>query len=127
MFAFLSYKVLVFCLHLFPLHKVSERGKVVAHLIVAVHSVIDGDKAYPHLREADFGVLAELDVVSAEPGQVLDENDIDTSGLCVSNQALNAGALEVCSRVAVIHIGVHFIPAPLPHIPLKQQLLRVTM
>ena len=36
------------------IYDISERGKVVTHLIVAVHSVIDGDKADAHLREADF-------------------------------------------------------------------------
>ena len=40
------------CIHI--IYDISERGKVVTHLIVAVHSVIDGDKADAHLREADF-------------------------------------------------------------------------
>ena len=31
-----------------------ERGKVIAHLIVAVHSVIDGDKANAQFWKADF-------------------------------------------------------------------------
>ncbi len=40
----------------FVLYDISERGKVVTHLTVAVHSVIDGDKADAHLREADFRI-----------------------------------------------------------------------
>ena len=37
-------------------YDIAKRGKVVAHLIVAVHSVIDGNKADTHLRKADFRI-----------------------------------------------------------------------
>ena len=36
------------------LYDIAERGKVIAHLIVAVHSVIDGDKANAQFWKADF-------------------------------------------------------------------------
>ena len=36
------------------IYDIAERGKVIAHLIVAVHSVIDGDKANAQFWKADF-------------------------------------------------------------------------
>lgn len=92
-----------------------EHIRVIA---LAVQTVQHRNKPASQAGKYNVCVPAYLHEVPSQAGQVLDENDIDASGLCVSNQAL-----EDCSRVAVIHIGVHFIPAPLPHIPLKQQLL----
>ena len=67
--------------------------------------------------------MTELNVVSAEPGEVLDKNHIDPARLCVLNQPLNAGTLEIRSRVTVVDVSVDLVPAPLPDIPLKQELL----
>ena len=49
---------------------------------------------------------------------------IDSSRLCVRNQPLNARALEIRSRVAVVDVRVDLVPAPFPDIPLEQELLR---
>ena len=54
-------------------------------------------------------------------------NHIDSSRLRVLNQPLNAGALEIRSRVAVVDVSVDLVPAPLQDIPLKQELLRADL
>jgi len=88
-----------------------------------VDAVVERDEAAPNGGEQVIGILTELNVVPAKPGKVFDEDDVDALGLGVSDQALNAGALEICPTVAIVNVNVDFIPALFPHIPLEQELL----
>lgn len=45
------------------LYDITERGKVIAHLIVAVHSVIDGDKANAQFWKADFTDMDKTTII----------------------------------------------------------------
>ena len=88
-----------------------------------VDAVVERDKPAPDGGEQIIGVLSKLDVVPAKPGKVFNKDDVDASGFGVSDQPLDAGALEIGAAVAVINIYVYLVPALLPHISLKQQLL----
>ena len=62
-------------------HYVEERGEVVILWFVAVHAVIDCDKAYLLLGEQNLGIKADLKIVSAETAHILDDNRADFSRL----------------------------------------------
>lgn len=81
----------------------SERGKIV-HLVVAVHAVVDGDKADVHLREPDFRVQPHLQIVPAKPGHILYDYGADLSCLYIGKHLLKAGPVERYPTVPVVHI-----------------------
>ena len=88
-----------------------------------VDAIVERDEAAPDGGEQIIGVLPKLDVVPAKPGEVFNKDDVDTSGFGVSDQPLDAGALEIGPTITVINIYVYLVPVLLPHISLKQQLL----
>ena len=83
-------------------YDIAERGEVVAHLIVAVHSVIDGDKTDSHLWKANFRIQPYLQIVTAKPGHILNYHHTDHPRLNVSHHFLEAGALEAGAGIAVV-------------------------
>ena len=89
-----------------------------------VNAVVECDEAASDGWEQVVGVLTELNVVPAKPREVLHQNYIDTTGLCVCNKTLNTRALKIRPGVAVVDIGVDLVPAPFPDISLQQELLR---
>lgn len=94
-----------------------------AVLFLRVNAVVERDKPASDGREKIIGILAELYVIPAEPREVLYQNDIDPTRLGIRDQPLNARTLEICSRIAVINIGINLSPAPFPDIPLEQKSL----
>lgn len=86
---------------------ISERGEVVAHLVVAVHSVVDGDKTDSHLWKADLRIQPYLQIIAAKPGHILNDYRADKPRLNVGQHFLKARALEAGAGIAVIFI--HFI------------------
>ncbi len=82
---------------------ISERGKIV-HLVVAVHAVVDGDKADVHLREPDFRVQPHLQIVPAKPGHIFYDHGADLSRLYIGKHLLKAGPVERYPAIPVIHI-----------------------
>lgn len=48
-------------------HDVQKRSKIVVRRVCAVHIVVDGDEANALFREKDFRVVADLQVISAQP------------------------------------------------------------
>ena len=84
------------------LHYVEERGKVVILWFVAVHAVIDCDKAYLLLGEQNLGIKANFKIVSAETAHILDDNRADFSGFGYCKHCLKSGTVEVTPCVTVI-------------------------
>lgn len=84
------------------LHYVEERGKVVILRSVAVHAVIDCNKAYLLLGEQNLGIKADLKIVSAETAHILDDNCADFSGFGFCKHCLKSGTVEVTPCVTVI-------------------------
>ena len=83
-------------------HYVEERGEVVILWFVAVHAVIDCDKAYLLLGEQNLGIKADLKIVSAETAHILDDNRADFPGFGFCKHCLKSGTVEVTPCVTVI-------------------------
>ena len=83
-------------------HYVEERGKVVILRFVAVHAVIDCNKAYLLLGEQNLGIKADLKIVSAETAHILDDNCADFPGFGFCKHCLKSGTVEVTPCVTVI-------------------------
>ena len=75
-------------------HYVEERGEVVILWFVAVHAVIDCDKAYLLLGEQNLGIKADLKIVSAETAHILDDNRTDFPGFGFCKHCLKSGTVE---------------------------------
>ena len=83
-------------------HYVEERGEVVILRFVAVHAVIDCNKAYLLLGEQNLGIKADLKIVSAETAHILDDNCADFPGFGFCKHCLKSGTVEVTPCVTVI-------------------------
>ncbi len=104
--------------------KVQKAHNIGAAVIVpGVNAVIEGDEPATDGRKQVVRILPKFNVVSAEPGKVFYQNDIDSLGLCVLDQPLDTGPLKIRPGVSIINIDVNLIPAPVPNILLKQELL----
>ena len=83
-------------------HYVEERGEVVILRFVAVHAVIDCNKAYLLLGEQNLGIKADLKIVSAETAHILDDNCADFPGFGFCKHCLKSGTVEVTPCATVI-------------------------
>ena len=95
-----------------------------AVVICGINSVVEGDKTATDGRKHIVDIPAKLNVVSAKPGKVLDQDKIDPLGLGIRYQPLDARTVEICPGIAVINIGVDLIPALVTNVLLKKELLR---
>ena len=77
------------------------------------------------LREEDLGIVAGLQVFSAHPGHILDDDGSDLSGLNVSNQVLPSRTVKVTARPAVVGIVFKGHKAVLLGVILQKDLLRL--
>ena len=109
----IAHALLIVCHSLFEvvIHYVEERGKVVILRFVAVHAVIDCDKAYLLLGEQYLGIKADFKIVSAETAHILDDNRADFSSFGFCKHCLKSGTVEVTPCVTVIGkmLDVHHI------------------
>ena len=76
------------------LHNVQKRGKVVISLLVAVDTIVDGDKPNALVSEHDIGVKANLEIVPPETAHVLDDDGCHVPGLHLGNHGLEAVPVE---------------------------------
>ena len=84
-------------------HHVTERAEIILS-VLAVDAIVDGDEANVVFREIVVSVLADLKVVPAETGGILDDDRRDVAHVHVLQHLLKAGTVEIGSRVAVIHV-----------------------
>lgn len=78
-----------------------EGEQQVIGVFSAVDVVVDGDEPAPVLREPSLQIVAGVDVVPAEAGQVLDQDTVNASGLNILDHPLEAGAVKIGAGVAV--------------------------
>ena len=74
---------------------VDERCHVVIHLICAVHTVIDGDKADIVVREHHLRVHTDLKIITPETAHILDDDRADLSLVDERNEPSPIGTVEV--------------------------------
>ena len=75
-------------------HNVQKRGKIVISLLVAVDTIVDGDKPNALVSKHDIGVKANLEVVAPEAAHVLDDDRCHVPGLHLGNHGLEAVPVE---------------------------------
>ena len=84
--------------------QVLEGHQLAALGVLRVHIVVGGDAAHPELGEPLFDVKPGVQLVAAQPRQVLGDDDSALPVLHVGHHTLEAWAVEAGSRVSVIHI-----------------------
>ena len=84
------------------LHYVAERGEVILAL-VTIHTIGHGHQPYIVLRKKLFGQLADLNVVSAQPGQVFHEYRRDIASLDSLYHSLEIFAFHRSACDTIIH------------------------
>ena len=84
------------------LHNVAE-GRKLIFALGAVHTVIDGDKPDAVLGEKLVCVNPHLQIVAAQPGHILDHHGTDIPILDRLNHFGKAGAIEIRTRITVVH------------------------
>ena len=68
--------------------------------------VVDGDEAHPQFREQFFDVLARLDILPPEPGQILDHHAVYLAGLYRLQHLPDMGPVKAGSGIAVV-VALH--------------------
>ncbi len=84
------------------IHNVFERGKIIFAL-VAAHAIGNGYQPHIMEREKFLGELANLNIVSAQPGEVFHKYRRDVPGLDCGDHFLKAGTLHGSAGDTVIH------------------------
>ena len=85
------------------IHNILERRDLVFSL-VAVHQIVDGDKADIVVGEENIRVMPDGNVISAETGQILDHDDGNIAHFNIIQQCLKTGTVEIGAGVTVVHV-----------------------
>ena len=83
-------------------HNVAEGCKLIFAL-GAVHAVIDSDKPDAMLGKKLVRVKPHLQIVAAQPGHILDHHGTDVPVLDGLDHFGKAGAIEIRTRIPVVH------------------------
>ena len=93
----------VACIFRIPLvHDVEERGKVIVCGIGAVNAVVDSDKSYSLFREQDFGVVADLQIITTKTTEVFYHKGLNMTCFNFFKQGCESGTVEIRAGIAVI-------------------------
>ncbi len=104
-------------------HYISKRRKLVLS-VIAVNTIVYGDESDVMVGEEGVGVVADLEIVSAEARHILHDHGGDIAHLDVLEYLLKAGAVEVSAGVAVVHIEAGVAEAVLLGVLGQELLLR---
>ena len=85
------------------LHDVAE-GREIIIALVAVHTVVYGNEADVMLWKISVSIVANLQIVTAQPGHILYNYGGHITGLYILQHLLKAGTVEVCPGIAIINI-----------------------
>ncbi len=81
-----------------------------AILISCVHIIIESDEADVVRWENIIHILPDLDIVSAETGEVFADYQIDLSVLRILQKLGDSRTVDVCSGIPVINININQSP-----------------
>ena len=76
---------------------VADGVKIVAALDRRIHAVVYRDESYILLWEIDFHVIADLQVLTPQPGGILYDQGGDLPGFDHFYDLLPAGTIKICS------------------------------
>lgn len=85
------------------IHDVQKWGKIGVLLVLTVNPVINGNKADALLREENFRIKSNLQIVTAQPGHILDNDGSNLPSFNLGQHFLETGTLEVRSRESIIY------------------------
>ena len=72
--------------------------------VKAIVVIVDSDKANVIFGKCQLNIPSGLNIISAETGQVLDDNGSDLAIFHISHHTFKAGAVEICTAEAVVNI-----------------------
>ena len=84
-------------------HDVQKRGKIGFLLVFTVNSVINGDETDALLREENFCIKSNLQIVTTQPRHVFDNDNANLSSLNLCQHFLKPRALEICAGKSIVH------------------------
>ena len=85
------------------IENVDERGHIIINLILAVHTVVDGDEADIVGREHHLRVHADLKVIPAEAAHILDDDDSNLVFIDQAGKPLPIRSGEIRPAVTIVH------------------------
>ena len=85
-------------------HNVEEGGKFVAVLVIAVHTVGDGNKVNAVLPEEYLRVKSGLQIVTPRPAHILDDHMGNPTCLNVCDKLFPCRPLEIAAAPAIIGV-----------------------
>ena len=83
---------------------IPERCEVIVYCAVRVHPIIDGDEANVQLRESDFRIHTDFQIVSTKPRHILHNDHIDAPGFNICKHFLKARTVEIRSGITVVFV-----------------------
>ncbi len=101
-------------------HHIHSRGV----LIRRVNIVVESNKADIVGRKNVINILSDLNVVASETAEVLYNDKIDFSSLCVVKQACNGWSVKVRTGESIVNVSVKNVPALFSDVFGKDQFLR---
>ena len=110
-----------------PFIEVILDSREIADTICTVHTIVDGNEPHIVLREGDLHEHTGLQIISAQPGLIFDDNCADFTGFNVSHHPLEVRAVEVCTAVTIVHIELAVMEAMIVCVFLQDELLRCNM
>ena len=88
-------------------HVLDRHHQIIVEVSVGgVHVIADGDEADAHAGEDFAHVAADLDVVASEAREIFYDDGVDHAVFCVLHHLLEAWAVEIRSREAVVTVIV---------------------
>lgn len=72
--------------------------------VKAIVVIVDGDKPNVIFGKRQLNIPSGLNIISAETGQVLDDNDSDLAVLHIRHHTFKAGAVEIRTAEAIVNI-----------------------
>ena len=90
----------VLCVEL--VHEIPEGREVVGGLIQTVHAIVDCDEAHTVAGEDEFGVLTHLKILTAQTGQILDDECFHLTVFHQLHDLLPTGSIEVGAGVSIV-------------------------
>ena len=106
---------------------VVHQGAEVKHICVitlAVQTVQDGHEPASQAWKHEICISSHFHIIPAQPGKVLDQNQVDNAVSGILQQFQKTGPLKISPAVTVIHIGLGFYPA-IEHDKLGKQFLLI--
>ena len=86
------------------IYDIPKRSKIIVCLIFTVYVVIDRYKAYIPLRQHNFGIIPDHDIISAETRHIFNNDRTYKSIVHIIHHPKKVRTVEVCSTVSVVHI-----------------------